>query len=85
MDAKTYHSQLKKVFKELKKEPKTMLEVSVRTGVLRANICRYIRTLKKRKQVAVTKVDKCRISKHKAQYFTTDKDLFPVENIEGVK
>lgn len=83
MDSKTYHSQLIKVFKELKKEPQTMLQVSVSTGILRANICRYIRTLRKRKQVAVTKVDKCRLSKHKAQYFTTDKDLFPVEETAG--
>lgn len=85
MDSKTYHNQLKKVFKELKKEPQTMLQVSVKTGILRANICRYIRTLRKRKQVAVTKVSKCKISKHKAQYFTTDKDLFPIENKEGGK
>jgi len=85
MDSKTYHSQLVKVYRELKKEPQTMLQVSVKTGILRANICRYIRTLRKRKQVAVTKVGKCKISKHKAQYFTTDKDLFPVENKQGVK
>lgn len=83
MDSKTYHSQLIKVFKELKKEPQTMLQVSVSTGILRANICRYIRTLKKRKQVAVTKVGKCRISKHKAQFFTTDKSLFPPETKSG--
>jgi ribosomal protein S17E len=79
MDSKTYHSQLKKVFQELKKEPQTMLQVSVKSGILRANICRYIRTLRKRKQVAVTKVDKCPLSNHKAQFFTTDKALFPAD------
>ena len=84
MDKKTYHSQLKAVYNELKKKPQTMLEVSANTGILRANICRYIRTLKKRKQVAVTKVDKCRLSKHKAQYLTTDKTLFPADESVGV-
>lgn len=83
MDKKTYHSQLIKVFKELKNEPQTMLQVSVKTGILRANICRYIRALRKRKQVAVTKIGKCPISKHKAQFLTTDKSLFPPENRNG--
>jgi len=79
MNETTYKTQLRKVFQELKKEPQTMLQVSVKTGILRANICRYIRTLRKHKQVAVTNVGKCPISKHKAQYFTTDKALFPTD------
>jgi len=79
MNQKTYNSQLRKVYQELKKEPQTMLQVSVKTGILRANICRYIRTLRKRKQIAVTTVGKCPLSKHKAQFFTTDKALFPTD------
>lgn len=77
MNLKTYKSQLRAVFQELRNEPQTMLQVSVKTGILRANICRYIRTLRKRKKVAVTKISKCPITKHKAQFFTTNKALFP--------
>ncbi len=81
---KTYHPQLKKVSKELKREPQTMLEVSVKTGILRANICRHIRTLRDLKQVAVMKVGKCPISGYQAKFYTTDRNLFPIEiNFRG--
>ena len=34
--------QMTKVFKAFYSHPKTMLMVSIETGILRANICRYV-------------------------------------------
>lgn len=73
------NTQFIKVFEELDNEPQTMLQVSVKTGILRANICRHIRSLKNINHVAVTKVAKCPISGYKANFYTTDRDLFPIE------
>ena len=39
---KHFEAQMKRVFAALYKQPKTMLMVSIETGILRANICRYV-------------------------------------------
>ena len=52
-----------------------MKQVSVETGIDRANICWYVRWLRKRNQITVIKKDKCPITRHKAQYLSTDPAL----------
>lgn len=79
MNSKTYHPQIKKVFKELKREPQTIPQVSVKTEILRANICRHIKFLEGINQVAVFKIGKCPISGYQAKFYTTDRNLFPIE------
>jgi hypothetical protein len=59
------------------KAPATMLTVSIKTGILRANICRYVAHLRKTDSIHLVKFDICPISKHKAGFYTTNKDLFP--------
>ena len=39
---KKFIGQMTKVFKAFYSHPKTMLMVSIETGILRANICRYV-------------------------------------------
>ncbi len=80
MDSKTYRTQLETVYKALKDIPKTMLQVAQETGILRANICRYIRILRKLEKVAVAKKGFCPITKHWAGFYTTDKAKFPKDN-----
>ena len=77
MDSKEYRTQLLVVYKLLQKHTLTMLQVAERTGILRANICRYVRTLRKAEKIAVVKIDYCPITNHKAGYYTTDPALFP--------
>jgi len=77
MDAKTFENQLKRTFEEFRKEPQTMMQVSRRTGILRPNICRYVSHLRKRNKISVVKTGKCPITKHKAQFFSTDPELIP--------
>ena len=39
-------TQYQTVYQSFKERPKTMLDVSLETGILRANICRYVANMK---------------------------------------
>ena len=65
-----------KVYLSLKERPKTTLMVSVETGILRANICRHVETLRKKGLIQLYKIGLCQISNHRAGYHTTNPDLF---------
>jgi len=49
--------------------PKTMLQVSVETGILRANHCRYLARWKKDGLVILDHFGLCPISKHRAGFY----------------
>lgn len=70
-------TQKKRVYAALYKQPQTMLMVSIRTGILRANICRIIAKLRETDSVAMVKEGICAISHHKAMFLTTDPAKFP--------
>ncbi len=72
-----YKAQLEIVYKALLKQPMTMKEVDVATGIMRENICRHVRCLRLRNQVAVLRKRYCKITKHLAGELTTDESLFP--------
>ena len=69
---KHFQTQMKQVFLAFYKEPKTMLMVSLETGILRANICRYIDIWQKRSCIVIVKKIHCKISKYRAGYYTTN-------------
>lgn len=73
-------AQMDKVFKAFNERPSTMLMISIKTGILRANICRYVATWEKQGRIAEVKNDLCKISKFPAGYYTTDPKLFPESN-----
>lgn len=72
-----FNTQMKIVFSAFQDRPKTMLMVSFETGILRANICRYISNWRKRDKIAVAKKGLCPITKFPAGFYTTDPELFP--------
>ena len=72
--------QIKRVYKAFFEAPKTMLMVSNETGILRANICRYVRTFRQSDNIAEVKKDLCKISNHRAGFLTTNPDKFPQSN-----
>lgn len=74
---KQYQAQMKRVFAALYRQPKTMLMVSVETGILRANICRYVAEWEKRNCIKVVRKGICLISKHRAGFYTTNPEYFP--------
>lgn len=58
--------------------PKTMLQVSIETGILRANICRYVGEMRKRNQIQIVHRGLCPITKHRAGFLTTDPSQWPI-------
>jgi len=74
---KHFQAQMKRAFAAFYKQPKTMLMVSIETGILRANICRYVAEWEKRDRIRIVRKGICPISKHHAGYYTTNPKLFP--------
>jgi hypothetical protein len=75
---KNFQAQMKRVFAALYRQPKTMLMVSIETGILRANICRYVAEWEKENSIKLVRKGICPISKHRAGFYTTNPQLFPV-------
>ena len=73
---KHFEAQQAKVFESFKRQPSTMLMVSIETGILRANICRYVSEWQKSKSIVLLSDGLCKISKYRAGYYTTDTKLF---------
>lgn len=74
---KHFQAQIKRVFSALYKQPKTMLMLSVETGILRANLCRYVAEWEKENRICIVRKGICSISKHRAGFYTTNPELFP--------
>ena len=74
-----FATQFRKVFAGFQNKPYTMKELSILTGIDRANICRYCRTMREAGQIAVVKKTYCSITKHIANKYTTNKALFPID------
>lgn len=74
---KLYFTQYQKTVAAFRSSPKTMLMVAKEIGIERANICRYIGTMKKAGIVWLVSKQLCKISKNKAGYYTTDPEKAP--------
>lgn len=75
---KHFQAQMQRVFAAFYKQPKTMLMVSIETDILRANICRYVAKWEKQNCIRIVRKGICPISKHRAGFYTTNPELFPV-------
>lgn len=71
------YAQMKRVFAVFKSEPKTMLMASIETGVLRANICRYVAEWELQGRIAIYRKGLCPITKYRAGFYTTNPAIFP--------
>ena len=74
--SKHFQTQIQRVSAALYRQPKTMLMVSIETGILRANICRYVAKWKKQNCIKIVRQGICPISKHRAGFYTTNPELF---------
>ncbi len=73
-----YQAQTRRAYKAFYSKPKTMLMVSIETGILRANLCRYVAKWKKQNTIKIIGFGICPISKSRGvQFLTTNPDLFP--------
>jgi DNA-binding transcriptional regulator LsrR (DeoR family) len=77
---KYFYNQFKQTFEGFYKQPQTMKELSVRTGIDRANICRYCKTMRKQKAIAIVTKARCSITKHWANKYTTNPVMFPISS-----
>lgn len=71
-----FKAQMQRAFAALYRQPKTMLMVSIETGILRANLCRYVAEWEKENRICIARKGICPISKHRAGFYTTNPDLF---------
>lgn len=71
-----YRSQYQTVFQSFKEHPKTMLDVSLETGILRANICRYVADMEDKGLIQLLYKTEDEHTRFTAGYYTTDKELF---------
>jgi hypothetical protein len=67
-----FQAQKQRVFTAFLRHPKTMLMVSIETGILRANICRYVAKWEKENRICIVRKGICPISKHRAWFYTTN-------------
>lgn len=77
---KHFEAQMKRVFKAFSEHPKTMLMVSIETGILRANICRYVAEWEKENRICIIRKGICPISKHRAGFYTTNQTI--IKNLQ---
>jgi|AntRauTorckE5430_2_1112549.scaffolds.fasta_scaffold48968_2 hypothetical protein len=82
MDKETKQAQTKRVFDHWHLHPSTMKECSVATGVMRENICRYVKGLRESKKVYLIDKRKCTITKHRAGIYTTNPDLVDIYTLQ---
>jgi len=72
-------TQEKETLEALKKEPATSMMLAVKTGILRCNLTRYLRKFEKQKKITVLKEAACKITGHRAKYYSANPDHFPTE------
>ena len=76
-DKNTKLNQEQAVFNSFFSSPKTMKEVDRDSGVMRENICRYVRTFRQSKSIVVIRKRYCMVTKHLANEYSTNPKLFP--------
>ena len=73
---KRFVTQYQTVYQLFQQQPQTMLQVSIKSGILRANICRYIADMEQKGIIQIIKTGRCPLTKHSAGFYSTDKALF---------
>lgn len=66
----------RKLWDALQGKPKTMMQLSIETHVMRSSICPIINTWRDQGFVFFTGRDICPITKHKADFYTANKEIF---------
>ena len=73
-----FQAQFNIIYEGFFKLPQSMKELSVCTGIDRANICRYCKTLKESNNITVAKKGRCSITKRIVNKYTTNPLWFPI-------
>lgn len=82
-------TQLQIVHDVLKQEPMTLWMVEKRTGIRREYVCNCTSKLRQQRRIQLLHKARCKVSGHKAGYYTTNTALFKSQdnqlclNLEG--
>jgi hypothetical protein len=71
-----FATQYKIVYQSFLEQPKTMLQASIETGILRANICRYVADMEDKGLVQMIRKGLCPYTHFRAGFYSTDEALF---------
>lgn len=71
-----YREQMGRVFRCFYEQPRTMLDVSIKTGILRANICRYVAHMECDGRIQIHHKGIDETTKCRAAFYTTNPALF---------
>jgi hypothetical protein len=74
---KEFLAQKKKVYAAFFSRPMTMLQASRTTGIMRENICRYVRDLRKSHSICIVQEAIDPLTGFRAAYLSTDPRYFP--------
>lgn len=80
-----FRTQYQIVHQSFKERPKTMLDVSLETGILRANICRYVADMENKGIIQLLYKTGDEHTKFTAGYYTTDESLFRKKDDKQLK
>jgi len=72
--------QLNKVYNGFYKQPQSMLMISEKLSIERANICWYCKKLRKNNSLGIAKRGICAITKKMVNFYTTNPELFQTTN-----
>ena len=73
-------TQFRKVFRTWESGVFTMKMVSVMTEIDRANICWIVDELRQSNRIYFVKTGKCKVTKSKAGYYSTNPEFKPFDN-----
>lgn len=72
--------QINRVFHAFYQRAMTTMEVSHQTNINRANICRYVASLRNESRIFFIRKRRCTVTQFpNVSEFTTNKDLFPID------
>ena len=75
-----FQTQYQIVYQSFKEHPKTMLDVSLETGILRANICCYVADMEDKKLIQLLYMTEDEYTNFITGHCIIDKDLFRKED-----
>lgn len=79
MNKEKKKAQIRRTIEALKEAPATSMMLAVSTGILRANLTRYLAKLEEQGRVIMIYEKPCKVTGYKAKYYSANPDHFSKE------
>lgn len=80
MNKEKKKAQIRRTIEALREAPATSMMLSVKTGILRANLTRYLAKLEDQGMIVMTFEKPCKVTGYKAKYYSANPDHLPKES-----